>query len=236
MAADSVPVRRTQGTFHGFLVLKTEDGKTIANGDLIQVGHGDRVTSRLIFHFRDGSLDDETTVFSQRKVIRLISDHHVQRGPSFPHPLDMLVNVATGQVTYRDENGKTAAEHLDLGSDDCNGLFIPLLMNIDPAGGPIRLPMVLPTPKPRLVHLVFSADGEDPLSIAGVRQKATNFRLEIELGGIAGVVAPIIGKQPSDIHAWILGGEAPAFVKGEGQFYEDGPIWRIELVAPVFPP
>ena len=33
----------------------------------------------------------------------------------------------------------------------------------------------------------------------------------MELGGIAGIVAPIIGKQPPDLHVWILGGDAPAF-------------------------
>jgi hypothetical protein len=32
----------------------------------------------------------------------------------------------------------------------------------------------------------------------------------------------------------VLGGEAPAFVKEEAQFYESGPVWRVELTAPVF--
>jgi len=235
LAADSVPVRRMQGTFHGFLLLKTMDGKTIAAGDLVEIGHGGRVVLRLTFHFRDGSLDDETAVFSQRKVFQLISDHHIQRGPSFPQPLDMSLQVATGAVRYRDQDGKTVAEHLDLSPDDCNGLYIPLLMNLDPKGAPVRLPMVVATPKPRLIHVAFSAEGEDPLSIGGVREEATDFRLRFELGGVAGVVAPIIGKQPSDIHVWILEGDAPALVRGEGQFYDGGPIWRIELAAPVFP-
>lgn len=114
LAADPVPVRRSQGTFHGFLVLKTLEGSTLAIGDLVQVAHGDRVTSRLTFHFRDGSLDDESTVFSQRKVFQLIQDHHIQRGPSFPKPLDMLVDAATGQITSRDKDGKTTQNHLDL--------------------------------------------------------------------------------------------------------------------------
>ena len=147
LAADPVPVRHMQGTFHGFLLLKTMEGKTIATGDLIQIGHGDRVTSRLVFHFRDGSLDNETTVFSQRTVFQLISDHHVQRGPSFPQPLDMFISVATGQVTYRDKESNKSAEHLDPGPGDCNGLFIPLLMNVDPKGAPIRLPMVVAAPE-----------------------------------------------------------------------------------------
>ena len=235
LAADPVPVRRTQGTFHGFLVLKTLEGKTIASGDLTQVGHGDRVTARMTFRFRDGSIDDETTVFLQGKVFRLISDHHVQRGPSFPHPLDMLVDTASGDVRYHDKDGKAAQDHFDLPNDVCNGLPLILLLNQDPSGQPVRLAMVAPTSKPRLIHVVMASDGDEPLSIGGIRQKASNYRIRIELGGVEGVVAPIIGKQPSDIHVWVLGGEAPAFVREEGQFYEGGPIWRIELVAPVFP-
>jgi len=32
---------------------------------------------------------------------------------------------------------------------------------------------------------------------------------------------------------WVLEGEAPAFVKFEGPLYNGGPIWRVELAAPV---
>jgi hypothetical protein len=234
VSADPVPVRRTQGTFHGFLVLKTLEGATLASGDLVQVAHGNRVTSRLTFHFRDGSLDEETTVFTQRGVFRLISDHHIQRGPSFPKPLDMFIDATTGQVTSRDKDGKTIQDHLDLPADLANGLQLTLLLNLDPAAPPTRLSMIAPTEKPRLVHLLVAGEGEDPLIIAGIRHKATNYRIKIELGGVTGFVAPMVGKQPSDIHVWVLGGEAPSFVKEEGQFYEGGPIWRVELTSPVF--
>jgi len=216
--------------------MKTLDGKTLGIADLVQVGHGDRVTARLTVHFRDGSLDDETAIFSQRKVIRLISDRHIQRGPAFPTPLDMSIDALTGQIAYRDKDGKTVRDHIDLPSDLCNGLFLPVLLNLNPSDPPLRLSMIVPSPKPRLVHLAISVESQDPLSIGGIHQKATNYRLHFELGGVTGIVAPIIGKQPSDIHIWILGGEAPAFVRGEGQFYDGGPIWRIDLIAPVFPP
>lgn len=235
LAADPVPVRRTQGTFHGFLVLKTLEGNTIATGDLVQFAHGDRVTSRLTFRFRDGSLDDETTVYTQRKVFQLISDRHIQRGPSFLKSLDMFIDAGTGQITSHDKNGKTIQDHLDLAPDLANGLPLILLLNLDPAAPPTRLSMIAPTEKPRLVHLLLAGEGEDSLIIGGLRHKATSFRIKIELGGVTGIVAPIVGKQPSDIHVWILGGEAPAFVKEEGQFYEGGPIWRVELTAPIFP-
>jgi hypothetical protein len=235
LSADPVTVRRTQGTLHGFLVLKTLEGTTLAAGDLVQVAHGNRVTTRLTYRFRDGSLDDETTVFTQRGTFQLISDHHIQHGPSFPHPLDVLIDAATGQITTRDKDGKTVQDHLDLPPDIANGLPAILLANLDPSAPPIKISMVAPTSKPRLIHLVLAAEGEDPIIITGIRHKATNFRIKIELGGVTGVVAPIVGKQPSDIHVWVLGGEAPEFVREEGQFYEGGPIWRVELTSPVFP-
>ena len=77
--------------------------------------------------------------------------------------------------------------------------------------------------------------GEEPFTIGGSKRKAMHYVLKVEIGGVAGVVAPIVRKQPPDIHVWILGGEAPAFVKSEGPLYLGGPIWRIELVSPVWP-
>jgi hypothetical protein len=96
LGAEPVTVRHQEGVVHGFLALRTLDGSTIAAGDLLQTSRGTRVTSRLVFHFRDGSLHDETAVFSQRGTFRLISDHLTQSGPSFPHPLDMTIDAASG--------------------------------------------------------------------------------------------------------------------------------------------
>jgi hypothetical protein len=95
--------------------------------------------------------------------------------------------------------------------------------------------MVVATPKPRLVKLVISPEGEDTFSIADSARKAVRYDVKVDIGGAAGLVAPLVGKQPPDSHVWILEGEAPAFVKAEGPQYEDGPIWRIELTSPVWP-
>jgi hypothetical protein len=146
----------------------------------------------------------------------------------------MRIDAIAGQITSRDKDGKSTQTHLDLPADIANGLPLTLLLNLDPADPPTRLSMIAPAEKPRLIHLLVVGEGEDSLTIAGIRHKATNYRIKIELGGVTGLVAPIVGKEPSDIHLWVLGGEAPAFVREEGQFYEGGPIWRIELTVPVF--
>lgn len=233
--ADPVPVRHPQGSAHGFVVLKTLAGKRLATGDMTQIVHGDRVTSRLLFHFRDGSVDDDTTVFTQRGVFRLISDHHIQHGPSFPKPIDVLIDALTGQITSRSQDGTVRHDRMDLPPDVANGLPPNLLMNILPSAPETKLSFVAPTDKPRLIHVSIKPAGKGSFTIGGTPRQAIDYVLHAELGGLTGMVAPLIGKQPPDFHIWILGGPAPAFIREEGQLYEGGPIWRIEQISPVFP-
>lgn len=237
LPGEQVAVRHPEGTARGFLVLRTLAGKTLAAGDLIQVSQGNRIVSNLIFHFKDGSVDDETVVFTQRRNFRLLSDHHVQKGPSFPHPMDVLIDASNGQVTVRSTDGgneKVETDHLDLPPDLANGLLLYLLKNLRTAGE-TKVSYVAATPKPRLVKLAILSQGEETFWAAGVRRRVTRYNVKIELGGLTGVVAPLIGKQPDDIHVWILGGKAPTFVRMEGQFYQGGPVWAIQLASPLWP-
>jgi hypothetical protein len=234
--AEPIPVRYPQGSAHGFLALRTVEGTRIATGDVTQIIHGSRVTSRVVFHFRDGSLDDETTVFSQRGTFRLISDHHIQRGPSFPKPIDVFIDATTGKVTSHAKDGTIREDRLDLPSDVSNGLPPNLLLNFLPSTPETKLSFVAPTAKPRLISVSVKPAGEVPFSVGGTPRKAVDYALHVELGGLAGVIAPIIGKQPADYHIWILEGTAPAFIREEGQLYEGGPIWRIEQISPSFTP
>jgi hypothetical protein len=239
LRAAQVAVRRTEGVVHGFLLLSTMEGKPLADGDLIQVSRGNRVTSHLVFRFKDGSLHDETAVFSQRGNFRLLSYRLVQKGPAFHSPMEVSIDTSSGQVTirYTDDEGKeiTATDRMKLQPDLANGMIFTLLKNVRPDGPPTTMSMVAATPKPRLVKLAVTPQGEEPFSVGGSQRTAMHYVLKVEIGGVSGVIAPLLGKQPPDIHVWILGGEAPAFVKSESQLYLGGPIWRIELVSPIWP-
>src|SRR5262245_25869032 len=73
--AAPVAVRYVEGTSHGFVVLRAYRGAVLANGELIQAARGERLESRLLFHFADGSLFDETVTFTQHSVFRLVAYH-----------------------------------------------------------------------------------------------------------------------------------------------------------------
>lgn len=238
--ADPVHVRQAEGATHGFLVVHDLSGKIVAGGEAIETVSGRKTLSRVTFRFRDGSVDDETTVFTQNGAFHLVSDHHVQRGPSFPHPMDVFIDAASGMVTVhsvdKDGQPKVTTEHVDLPADLSNGLDLLLVKNLRPGDTPAKLPLIAATPKPRLINLVITATGEDPFSINGLRRQAIHYVGKIELGGVMGVVAPLVGKQPEDFDIWVLGGKVPAILRVRGQMWTDGPVLDIELASPVWPP
>jgi hypothetical protein len=234
--AELVTVRHTEGLSNGFLALRTMEGKLLADGEITQVAKGDRVTSRVFFRFKDGSIYDDTATFSQRGVFRLVSDHLVEKGPSFKHPMETLLDASTGQVTvhYTDDDGREKAinQRLDLPPDVANGLLMTLVKHIEPSATETTVSFVATTPNPRVVKLVIVPQGEEPFSHGTIKLKAMHYAVKVKIGGITGLLAHLTGKQPPDMQIWVLGGYAPAFVKLEGQFYDGGPVWRVELAAP----
>jgi hypothetical protein len=235
-----VPVRHPEGTIHGFLALRTLDGKTIAVGNAVQTvsPQSHHVTSRTAFRFTDGSRFEETAVFSQSDEFRLVSHHALHEGPSFEQAIEMSIDVGSGQVRIRstDAHGdrKEASEKMELPADLANGM-VPILVKNGGAPG-FTVSLVAATPQPRLVKLHIEEAGEQSFGIAGTQGSAMRYRVKVDLGGIVGVLAPLLGKQPGDTYIWIVRGEAPVFVRALGPLFAGGPAWRIELVSPDWPP
>lgn len=236
--AEPVPAHHPEGTLHGFLSLTTDEGRVLAQGDLVEIVKGYRVTSRLIFHFKDGSLDDETAVYTQRGVFRLISDHHIQRGPYFSHPLDMNIDVDKGIVvtrtTGKDGKDEVSTDHIKMPPDLYNGLVTPIIKNLHTDAPETRVSMIVAAPRPRLVTLAILPHAPTTFSLAGYSHKALEWEIRIELGGLAGLIAPVIGKQPPHVYMWIEDGEVPAFLRETGPLFEGGANLSINLIGPTW--
>jgi hypothetical protein len=123
----------------------------------ISLARGDRVTDRMRFKFKDGSIYEETTVFSQRGTFRLLSNHVVQKGPLFKRTMETSIDATSGQVTvrYSDDHSteKLLTEHLELPPDVANGILFTLVKNVQPSVPKTTVSYVAVTPKPRLVNL-----------------------------------------------------------------------------------
>ncbi|HEX3744729.1 MAG TPA: hypothetical protein VHW09_12390 [Bryobacteraceae bacterium] len=238
MLAQPVVVKQPEGEVRGFLVLRSEDGALVANGDSMQTTRNGKMFYRSTYHFKDGSLQDETTVFSQNGHFRVLSDHLIQKGPTFKHPMDVTLNAVSGHVTviHTDDHGeqKTETKQMNLPPDLANGIVPVLLKNLS-AGQSITESMLVASPKPMLVKLQIHAEGEDPFTTGSLSRQATRYNVHVDIGGVKGAVATVIGKQPPDTLVWVLKGDCPTFVRARGATFEDGPIWLTELVSPSFP-
>jgi hypothetical protein len=237
-AEDSgVSVRYREGIARGFLVLRSQTGAILASGEFSQIPRGDTIKLRLVFHFRDGSLDDDTAVYAQKSTFRLITDRHIQRGRSFPEPLDITIDAGTQQVSIRglSKSGEAAkTEHMDLPPDLANGLLFNLIKNLPKDSPRIEVSYLALSTKPRMVKLAIAMEKEQEFTIAGRPSKAVEWDVKPELGGLTGLVAPMIGRQPPDSHVWIMEGGVPTIVRVDAALYTGGPVWSIQLASPVW--
>jgi len=223
--AEPILVRHSQRPMHRFMTARSEDGKTIASGEFLQIVQGDEVTMRLTYSFVDGSIDDETTTYRQQSTFRLVRYHHLQKGPFFTKPIDFTIEAATGIVSSRtvDKKGKIQVEskHMELPVDLANGFVGTLLLNVPHNTPPFRVGMLAPVGGGRLIPLLISPE-------------ATVFRIHPELGGFVRVIARLLGLQPKDVTVWVLEGEEPAVAVVVGQLGGYGPVVSSDLVGTSF--
>jgi len=199
---------------------------------------GDAIESRVVLHFKDGSVRDEVATFSQKGVFRLEAYRLVQRGPSFP-TMEMWFDRRSGTYKARTQEKKqdeerTASGALAMPVDLYNGMASILLKNL-PGGVSAAAQYVLFDPKPHFVKMTMSPEGQDTVRVGDEPAKLTRYLVQLELKGLTGIVASLIGKDPPDARYWFAAGDVPGFVRFDGAMYLNGPAWRLELASIEWP-
>lgn len=235
LRAEAISVRHVEGATHGFLVMHNATGEAIAYGESLEDTKHGLVTSRLTFHFKDGSLYDDTTIFSEHGVFRMLSDHLVEKGPSFKQPIETWVDARAGEFTARTtDKGKDSfvSKKIKIPDDLANGIIYVVAKNVDPKAPSTTVSMLVATPKPHIVKLLIRPQSGQGFEVGDLHRTAVHYVIKIELGGIAGVVAPVIGKRPANMDIWIASDGIPTFLMSKSQFFEGGPMWTITLTTP----
>jgi hypothetical protein len=233
LGAAPIEVRLVEGTAHGLLLVRSVSGDIVGHGDFLQAAYSDRVESRLILRFKDGSLHDETMAFSQQRVFTLLTYRLVQRGPSFPETLEATLDRKTGSYkVHSTQGGKDEASSgsIELPPDVYNGMVPMLLKNLVSAVSE-TVHIVAFTPKPRLIQLEMVPAGNQRLAAGDITRQATRYALKPKLGATLRVFATLLGKAPADQECVILTEDVPAFVRCDGPLYLKGPVWRIETTS-----
>jgi hypothetical protein len=231
--AAPIEVRVAEGYSHGFVEFFA-GRKTIAHGELVQFPRDEQVENRLTVSFDDGSLYDETVIFTQARFFRLRKYHVVMKGPSFPEATEVTFDDGGSyRASIRRAGGKddVAEGHVEVPDDVYNGLTSTMLKNLAP-GETGAVHQLAFTPKPHLIDATLLPEAEEPFYVGTLARTATRYRVVLKVAGIAGIAATLIGKDPPDVTFWIARGQAPTFVRFEGPLFADGPVWRAERGVP----
>ncbi|HVJ11433.1 MAG TPA: hypothetical protein VNC62_07685 [Burkholderiales bacterium] len=239
VAAEPVPVRFVEGVSHGFLTLRTADAAQIATGDLLQFVRRGEVESRMVFIFKDGSVLDETVVFTQQRVFAMKTYRLLQKGPAFAEDTEISLERASGKyrvkTTARKDGRVDLLEGvLEMPADTYNGMVLTVTKNLA-KGASETIHVVAFTPAARLVPVELAPAGEQKITVGTLTKSATRYVFKAKPGPWLSVLASVLGRMPPDSHAWVLTEDVPAFVKFEGPLHPAGAPWRIELTSPRWP-
>jgi hypothetical protein len=129
----------------------------------------------------------DTPSFSEDQVyVKYLSDHLVQRGPSFKQEMEISVEASTGQITirYKAKNGKEKVlkEQHELPPDVANGLLFTLVKHIQPKVPQTTVSMVATTPKPRVVKLEILPDGEKAIASGNTKHETVCYVVKVKIG------------------------------------------------------
>jgi hypothetical protein len=237
--AAPIAVHFTEGVTHGFLLLRSVDGRVIASGDLLQIGTGTTVESRMVFRFDDGSLFDEAVVFTQEDVFAMQSYHLIQRGAAFAEDSEISLDRASGKYSVRTKSHKDGHEDakagaLELPADVYNGMVTTVVKNLV-KGASATVHLIAFTPTPVLIELEIQPVGEHPMLVGQLVKRAIHYVFKPHPGPWLEFFAKLLGRMPSDYHVWVITDGAPAFARFEGALNPTGPVWRIELTSPRWP-
>ena len=234
----AVPVRYVEGTVHGFLELHSAGGALLATGDLLQVAGDRAVDSRLVFHFADSSVFEETVTFTQHGVFTMLAYHLMQSGPAFAADLTVTLS-RSGQYVVKAKSHEGGAEKqytgtLALPPDTYNGMAITIAKNLVTRQTQ-TVHMVAFTPEPRLIGLEIAPIASERVMLGQHAETAVHFKLKPELGALLRVFATLAGKAPPNSDLWIVTDDVPAFWQFEGPLYS-GPVWRLNQTMPIRSP
>jgi hypothetical protein len=136
--------------------------------------------------------------------------------------------MARGQGWEREGHDRAHA------TDLANGMISLLPQSFPRTTGEMKVSYLAGASKPRVVKLLMTPAGKDSFRVAGARRTPNRFTIHVEICGVAGLIAPVIGKQPPDTKIWVIDAEVPTFLRMDAPFYQDGPIWTTEIAAPVW--
>ena len=149
----------------------------------------------------------------------------------------MTIDARSQTVSMRalSKPGQDAkTEHMDIPPDTSNGLLFNLIKNLQSTAPEVEVSYVAARPSRAWSSWRSPLKSRGQFTAVYRRINAAVWCVKAELGGLTGIVAPMIGKQPPDTHVWVAENGVPTIVRVDTALYVGGPVWSIQLASPVW--
>ncbi len=230
-AAGPIPLRWPQGSLHGFPSMSDGSGNVVADGELTQELHGQRLEVRIRWSFRDGRVAVETDTFHAGRdlVQERFSWAEERAGEELR---SFTADFERGRATSAVRRGARVEReqaHLDLPrgrSFAGYGTALAVAQLGLAAGGTAEITFVAFTPKPHAVTLRVSQDREERIPAAGRSIPCDRFTLHPEIPFPANVFV-----HARDAHLWLTRRAPPALLRAEQNLAaKDDPVVVIDVI------
>jgi hypothetical protein len=232
VSAPGVPTHWPEGTLRGFPIVRSMDGRALADGALVQTLENGNLRAEGIYHFHDGRQVREVTVLEQHPLLRQLSwSWEERRGDDVVRSYAVDLDTGQAKVRKRTSDGwDTWDEHLDGTAGAFVGVgFMYAIKNLTErldSGEKIELTAVVFTAKPRTVTVSISRDQVGELTMGGRKLPAERYVIHPEVPWIARLFV----KAP-DQYLWFYHPAPPMFLRADIPLAEPSdPMIRIELI------
>jgi hypothetical protein len=217
---DPIRLVWTEGDVAGMTAIYDPDGREpIGYVEYRQTRQGDRLSSRRVARFRDGSSDEDSVEARVAGTLEALSGRSIIRDADGDPVVDLSIDVTGGRIAGtwgRGEARRTLDQHTTLPPATYWGpLIFLVLKNFDANAEDGRLVFrtIAPTPRPIVIDMELTRGATAPLERTGGRLDTAPFVLRPT---IHWAVDPLLRLVAPKATFWMLPGEPPALARFSG--------------------
>jgi hypothetical protein len=219
-AGDPIVLRWNEADVAGFTAVYGPDaGRPIGTVEYHQKRDGDVLSATRVTRFTDGSSDEDTAEARVAGRLESLGGRSIIRDPDGETTVDLTIDVANGRLAGswgRGDARQTVDRVVDLPPGTYWGpLIFIVLKNFDgnAEDGQLTFRTVAPTPRPIVLDMVLTREGEAPVERPGMRLDTARYTLGPT---VHWMLDPVIRLFAPRAEFWVLPDEPPALARFAG--------------------
>jgi hypothetical protein len=231
-SGDPIGLKWTEGDVAGMTPILSPDGsKTIGFIEYHQNRRGDRLFATRVARFSDGSSDEDSVEARVGKTLEALRGRSIIRDKKGTPIVDITIDVRAGRITGFSGVGKdreTYDETVELPPGTYWGpLIFIVVKNFEQnsTDGRLVFRTVAPTPKPRVIDLELTREGETVVTRPGGQLDVVRFSMKPTINFL---IDPIVQRIAPETRFFVKPGKPPALARYEGPRNYAGQEIRLE--------